>query len=35
MGEWVERERWGRAGWMGEWDEEEKKVQGWMEGGVG
>ena len=25
----------GGAGWMGEWDEGEKKGQGWIEGGVG
>ena len=23
----------GRAGWMGEWDEGERREQGWMDGG--
>ena len=25
----------GGAGWMGEWDKEERRRRGWMDGGVG
>ena len=24
-----------RAGWIGEWDEGERKGRGWMDGGIG
>ena len=29
-----EREE-GGAGWMGEWDERERKGQGWIDAGIG
>ena len=32
---WMRKRDWGRAGWIEEWGEGEKRVQGWMDGGEG